>query len=73
MKKPKTTSPSELRKAVQIFNDCYPVGSTCTLVLDSGEKKLVTVKYPASIMGGDSAVGWFEEISGCYMLGRVQK
>ncbi len=31
----------------------------------------VTIRASANLMGGHSAMGWFEEISGCYSLERV--
>ncbi len=53
------------------FNNQYSVGSKVKIKTDSGEIKEVTVESPATILGGHSAVGWFEEISGCYSLDRV--
>ncbi len=68
--KPKTQKQLELE--VENFNLKYKVGDKLKLERDSGEIQDVTVKFPATVMGGHSAVGWFEEISGCYMLDRVR-
>jgi hypothetical protein len=50
---------------VDEFNALYPVGSLVILRTDSGPKEVV-VRARAEILGGHSAVGWFEGISGCY-------
>ena len=62
-----------LQQQVDWFNNTYPVGSTVNLKMDSGEVKEVTVYDKATVLGGHSAVGWFNEISGCYSLDRVKK
>lgn len=62
---------ASLQKKVDVFNQTYGIGCRVDLRLDSGETKSVTVRAPASILGGHSAVAWFEEISGCYSIDRV--
>lgn len=69
----KQKSLKQLQFEVDKFNATYKVGDTLLLEKDSGEKQTVTVYNPATILGGHSAVGWFEEISGCYSLDRVCK
>lgn len=61
----------ELQKQVDLFNGTYGIGCKVDIKLDSGEIQSVTVEHEATILGGHSAVGWFEEISGCYSLDRV--
>ncbi len=70
--RPKPKSQKQLELEVENFNLKYKVGDKVLLQTDSGEIKEVTVKSEASIMGGHSSVGWFEEISGCYQLDRVR-
>lgn len=62
----------KLESQVYAFNKSYSVGDIVKLKMDNQEIKIVTVKRPASILEGHSAVGWFNEISGCYSLDRVQ-
>lgn len=62
---------AQLLSRVYAFNKTYEVGARVKLKMDNGEIKIVTVKSPATILGGHSAVGWFNEISGCYSLDRV--
>lgn len=69
----KQKSLEQLQSQVDEFNSTYKVGDTLLLEKDSGEKQTVTVRNLATILGGHSAMGWFEEISGCYSLDRVCK
>lgn len=62
----------QLLSQVYAFNKSAPVGSRVKIKMDIGEIKVVTVKSPATILGGHTAVGWFEEISGCYSLDKIQ-
>lgn len=62
---------AELEEQVKLFNATYGIGCKVDIKLDSGEIKAVTVSNKASILSTHSAVGWFEEISGCYSLDRV--
>lgn len=61
----------ELELEVENFNLKHKVGDKVLLKNDAGEVNTVTVKSPATILGGHTAVGWFKEISGCYLLERV--
>lgn len=72
MDKIKQPSLLSLQDQVDQFNAEHHVGTQVNLRLDSGEVKTVTVKHKATILGGHSAVGWFEEVSGCYALRNVQ-
>lgn len=63
----------QLELEVANFNLKYNIGDKVKIQNDAGEIKEVTVKSPASILGGHTSVGWFEEISGCYDLERVQQ
>ncbi len=67
----KQPSLKKLQEQVDRFNATYAVGCKVDLTMDSGEKKPVTIANKATILGGHSAVGWFDEISGCYALDRV--
>jgi hypothetical protein len=63
----------KLEMQITAFNEKYKPGDQLNIKMDSGEIKQVTVKCPATILGGHTAVGWFNEISGCYDLSRVVK
>lgn len=63
----------QLQEAVDKFNEEYPVGSHVNLLMDDGVTVQTTVSHEATIIGGHSAVGWFDGISGCYMLSRASK
>ena len=65
-------SQAQLSLQVYNFNKQYSVGDRVKVEMDNGEVKVCTVKSEATILGGHSAVGWFEEISGCYSLDRVR-
>lgn len=69
---PKQKTQKELQAEISDFNSKHPVGSIVKLKLD-GDKGIVdvTVKHEATIMGGHTAVGWFEGVSGCYNLNHV--
>ena len=72
-KLPKQKSLKQLQKEVDDFNSTYAVGCKVDLKLDSGETIAATIKDKATILGGHSAVGWFEEVSGCYSLSCVNQ
>lgn len=63
----------ELQKQVDDFNAKYKIGNTVKISGANDIVKYVTVKHEATILGGHSAVGWFEEISGCYSLDKVKE
>lgn len=60
-------SAAQLKKSVDKFNATFPVGTEVILRKDSGEVK-TKVRAPAEVMGGHSAVGWFEGVSGAYSI-----
>lgn len=70
MEKQKTLA--HLERDVFVFNHTYRVGDRVKVEMDNGEIKVCTVASPATVMGGHSAMGWFEEISGCYSLDRIR-
>lgn len=66
---------SRLGKLIKIrddFNRRFPVGTPVILRKDSGNV-VTSVRAPAEILQGHSAVGWFVGVSGCYSIedGRV--
>lgn len=71
MEEQKQPTQRELEDQVNYFNGRFPVGSKLKLKKDFGGIIDVTVRHEATIMGGHSAVGWFEEISGCYSLDSI--
>jgi hypothetical protein len=62
---------ARLQRLVDDFNRRFPVGTPVVLRKDSGPVE-TTVRAAAQILGGHSAVAWFEGVSGCYDVeGRV--
>ena len=60
------------QRIVDDFNRCYPVGIRVVLRTDSGEIE-TTVTHPAQVLSGHTAVGWFQDVRGCYAIeGRVR-
>jgi len=53
------------------FNERNPVGAPVVVIKDLGEKFETTVKHPAQILSGHTAVVWLNGMSGCYCLDRV--
>lgn len=64
---------AQLRGAVDQFNASCPVGTKVSVMMDDGSLVETTVRHEATILGDHTAVGWFEDISGCYMLSRARK
>ena len=60
-----------MQSKVDAFNEKNPVGTTVTVVKDFGERVETTVRHPAEILSGHTAVVWLKGISGCYDLDRV--
>jgi hypothetical protein len=54
-----------LQRIVDDFNARFPVGTRVFLRKDSGPV-VTTVSHAAVVLGGHSAVAWFEGVSGCY-------
>lgn len=64
---------AKLQAQVDQFNSTYSIGSKVKIKNYMNEIKIYTVKSTATILGGHTAVGWFEEIASCYMLDKVVK
>lgn len=62
-----------LQREVDEFNKLCPVGTEVIVTKDLGEEVRTKVWHEATILGGHTAVGWFEGISGCYLLSRARK
>ncbi len=62
---------TQLESQINAFNDLFQIGDYVEVKRDNGSVEIWTVKYPATILGGHTAVGWFNEIYGCYDLDRV--
>jgi hypothetical protein len=66
MKKPDA---KKLQKQCDEFNEKYPVGTAVLLKKDFVDEPVATsVRHPAYVMSGHSAVAFFEGISGCYHI-----
>ncbi len=63
----------QLQGAVDQFNASCPVGTPVSVMMDDGTTKETKVKHEATILGGHTAMGWFDGISGCYLLARARK
>lgn len=60
-----------MESKIELFNQKHPPGSKVTVVKDFGEKFETTVRHPAQILSGHTAVLWVHGIRGCYLLNRV--
>jgi len=60
-----------MESKVDVFNEKHPIGSPVVVIKDFGEKIMATVRHPAEVMGGHTAVVWLDGISGAYALNRV--
>lgn len=69
--KTKKKSLKTLEAQVEKFNQAHKVGDSVLLQLDSGEQRQVKIYHEATILGGHTAVGWFEGVRGCYALESV--
>lgn len=68
-RKPKVAT---LKRACDDFNKKYPVGTAVMLKEDGRDMPTKTiVRHHAYILGGHSAVAFFEGISGSYLIDRV--
>ena len=59
---------------VDAFNRRNPIGSSVTVVKDSGEQVETTVRRPAEVLSGHTLaypVVWLDGLKGCYNLNRV--
>ncbi len=57
---------------VDAWNNKYDVGQKVIVRMDDGTEKKTVTRHEAEVLGGDSAVGWFKDISGCYLLERAR-
>ncbi len=62
---------AKLQAEVDAWNAKYPVGQPVVLSMDSGEERTTKTYHEATILGGHTAVGWFEGVRGCYKLDRA--
>lgn len=60
-----------LKKQVEEFNSTYAIGCAVDLTLDNGFVFKTKVKEKAILLGGHSAVAWFENVVGCYAISKV--
>ncbi len=72
-RRPKQKSIEELQKQVDLFNERHFVGDTVQARHSLSQPYFdVTVKHPATILGGHTAVGWFNELPSCHSLDFVR-
>jgi hypothetical protein len=60
------------QKLVDGWNEKYEVGQAVTVRMDSGELRRTRTRSRAQLLSGHTGVIWVEDISGCYLLERVQ-
>ena len=71
--RPEPKSAEQLQKAVKDFNRDFPVGTPVILRKDFGKEVKTKVAGIAFVLGGHSAMAFFEGVSGCYSIdGRVR-
>lgn len=58
---------SELQRLVNKFNREFPVNTDCDLRTDSGKVRTHVIA-PAQLLGGHSAVAWFDGVRGAYSI-----
>lgn len=64
-------NPKAQQRAVDDWNERYPVGQAVAVRFDRGETRMTKTRAAAEMLSGHSAVIWLEGISGCYLLSRV--
>ena len=67
------TLKKQFEGAVAQCNASCPVGTPVSVMMDDGTTVESKVTHEATILGGHTAMGWFEGISGCYKLDRARK
>lgn len=60
-----------LQREVNKFNKTYNVGDKVKIRFTPTVIEECTVKAPASILGGHSAVVWLKEVESCYSMKNV--
>lgn len=63
----------KLQNQIAEFNSLYKEGDKVKVRLSDESLKECTVSAPAMVLEGHTAVGWFNEIRGCYSLNNVVK
>lgn len=71
MKKKRPSVTDQIR-AVRDWNDQHPVGTACTVELDSGEIRATKTRSEAWMLSGHTAVVMVDGISGAYALERIR-
>ncbi len=69
----KQPSKKKLQADIDKFNKACPVGTPVSVTMDDGTAVETKVWHEATILGGHTAMGWFEDITGCYLLKRARK
>ena len=62
----------ELTAQCARWNAANPVGTEVIVRMDSGEFRRTATRSGAQILSGHTAVIWLDEMSGCYLLSRVE-
>lgn len=74
MKPPKQKPLSELMLQVEEFNQRHKIGDIVQARHSLSQPYFdVTINHPATILGGHTAVGWFNELSGCHNLDFIRE
>lgn len=69
---PKQKTQIQLQKEVDDFNIRFKQGQMVKVLKDGGDTVIDHIRYPASIMGGHTAMAWLE-VCGSYLLERVSE
>ena len=59
------------QKKVDDWNSKYDVGQKVLVRKNDGSEIETETIHPAEILQGHTAVGWFKDISGCFLLERA--
>lgn len=62
----------DVQKAVDDWNNAYPVGTPVRLTRDNGNVVITRTRSEAEVLSGHTAVIWLEGVSGCYCLDKVE-
>lgn len=64
----------KLQHQCDAFNEKYPVGASVLLKKDGVDVPIKTsVRHPAYVLSGHSAVAFFDGVSGCYLIDCVRE
>lgn len=63
----------QLQRMVDQFNQAFEVGDRVYYEDDFGTQHADTVRHPAQILSGHSAVCWLHGRSGCVLVDRISK